>query len=70
MGNDHYEAGMGIGEDCHIKNAILDKNARIERGVKIINQKGIKDFQGPDYMIRDGIVVVYKNATIKEGAVI
>jgi glucose-1-phosphate adenylyltransferase len=70
MGADYYDANIGIGEDCHIKNAILDKNARIERGVKIINQKGVKDFQGPDYMIRDGIVVVYKNATIKAGTVI
>ncbi|MEK7849942.1 MAG: glucose-1-phosphate adenylyltransferase, partial [Candidatus Omnitrophota bacterium] len=70
MGADYYEAGMGVGEDCHIRRAILDKNARIGRGVRIVNQKGIKDFQGPDYMIKDGIVVVYKNAVIKEGEVI
>ena len=70
MGNDYYEAGMGVGADCHIRNAILDKNARIGRGAKIVNQKGVKDFDGPDYMIKDGIVVVYKNATIKTGTVI
>jgi len=70
MGADYYEANIGISQDCHIRRAILDKNARIGRGVRIVNQKGIKDFQGPDYMIKDGIVVVYKNATIKAGTVI
>ena len=70
MGADYYEASMGVGADCHIRRAILDKNARIGRGTKILNQKGIKDFQGADYMIKDGIVVVYKNATIPAGTVI
>ncbi|MBN1418072.1 MAG: glucose-1-phosphate adenylyltransferase [Planctomycetes bacterium] len=61
---------IGIGRDCVIRRAILDHNVRIGDGVRIENAQGLKTFQGPNYMIRDGIVVVEKNAVIPPGAVI
>lgn len=61
---------IGIGHDCVIRNAILDKNARIGDHVKIINEAGHKDFTADHYMIKDGITIVYKNATIPAGAVL
>jgi glucose-1-phosphate adenylyltransferase len=61
---------MGIGEDTVIEKAIIDKNARIGRGVRIINEAGDAERDGEGYQIREGIVVVTKNAVIPDGAVI
>lgn len=62
---------IGIGAGCQIEGAIIDKNARIGAGSKIINVKGVTDFEGsPDYVIRDGVIVIPKNAVIPEGTVI
>ncbi|MFH1692473.1 MAG: glucose-1-phosphate adenylyltransferase [Candidatus Omnitrophota bacterium] len=61
---------IGIGNHCVIKKAILDKNARIGDQVKIVNEKKLKDFTADNYMIKDGITIVYKNATIPSGTVI
>jgi glucose-1-phosphate adenylyltransferase len=61
---------VGIGEDCVIEKAIVDKNARIGRGVRILNEAGDAERDGDGYFIRDGIVVVPKNAVIADGSVI
>lgn len=61
---------IGIGENTIIKNAILDKNCRIGKNVKIINQDGVLNREEKEYAIVDGIVVVAKNGTIPDGTVI
>jgi glucose-1-phosphate adenylyltransferase len=61
---------IGIGNDCVIRNAIVDKNARIGNGVKLVNENGIEEESHEEYVIRDGIIVVPKNATIPDGTVI
>jgi glucose-1-phosphate adenylyltransferase len=61
---------LGIGADTVIEKAIVDKNARIGRGVRIVNQAQERDKDGIGYYIRDGIVVVPKQAIIPEGTVI
>ncbi len=61
---------LGIGDDCYIRNAIIDKNARIGPGCRIVNERGLKEYDGEGYAIRDGLVVVEKNAVIPEGTVI
>jgi glucose-1-phosphate adenylyltransferase len=61
---------LGIGDNCEIRNAIIDKNARIGNGVKLVNSKGIKNETQEKYVIRDGIIVVPKNAVISDGTVI
>ena len=58
---------VGIGEGSIITNAIIDKNARIGRGVKIINSAGLQEAEGDGWVIRDGIVVVPKNSIIPDG---
>lgn len=58
---------LGIGRDCVIRRAIIDKNARIGDGVRILNSRGVAEAEGDGYHIRDGIVVVHKNAVIPEG---
>jgi glucose-1-phosphate adenylyltransferase len=61
---------IGIGEETVIEKAIVDKNARIGRGVRIVNEAGDTERDGEGYSIREGIVVVTKNAVIPDGTVI
>ena len=76
MGADYYEspddvaadrtAGrppLGIGDGTVIEGAIVDKNCRIGRNVRIANERGLETTdETPQAMVRDGIVVVPKDA--------
>lgn len=75
MGSDYYERNqpepgipaLGIGRDCYIKNAIIDKNARIGDGV-YLSPDGKKDGTTTGlYTIQDGVIVVPKNTIIPSG---
>ncbi len=82
MGNDYYPTIKelserteespcpGIGSDCHIERAIIDKNARIGNNVRIIGGDHHQDTENENYSIVDGIVVVEKSGVIKDGTVI
>jgi glucose-1-phosphate adenylyltransferase len=59
-----------IGEGTLIERAILDKEVRIGRNVKIINQRGVTDDEGDNYVIRDGIVAIPRGTIISDGTVI
>lgn len=61
---------MGLGHDCHIRNAIIDFNARIGDGSKLINADGVQEADGDQWSIREGIIVVHKNAVIPPGTII
>jgi glucose-1-phosphate adenylyltransferase len=58
---------VGIGEGSVIENAIIDKNARIGRNVRIRNDRGVEEAQGDGWVIHDGIVVIPKNGIIPDG---
>jgi glucose-1-phosphate adenylyltransferase len=69
----NLEAGIpavGIGQDSEVRNAIIDKNARIGRGVKLVNREGASEAAAGNYVIVGGIIVVPKNAIIPDGTVI
>lgn len=83
MGNDRYETEtereadhvrglppLGIGDGCVIRRAILDKDVRIGRNVRILNERGVQDQDAGSWYIRDGIVIVPKSATLPDGTVI
>ncbi|NOT62007.1 MAG: glucose-1-phosphate adenylyltransferase [Acidobacteria bacterium] len=85
MGADYYQtldelsqerAGglpwIGVGENTHIRKAIIDKNVRIGSNVRILNEAGREHYDGPDgnYYIREGITIVPKGATITDGTII
>lgn len=84
MGADNYELerqlhqnqrmgrpGIGVGSGSQIENAIIDKNARIGRNVRIVNEKGIQESEShPHCVIQEGIVVVPKYMVIPDGTVI
>ncbi|MFO0841287.1 MAG: glucose-1-phosphate adenylyltransferase [Gemmataceae bacterium] len=59
-----------IGEGTVVERAILDKDVRIGRNVKILNRNGIKDDEGDCYVIRDGIVTIPRGSVIPDGTVI
>jgi glucose-1-phosphate adenylyltransferase len=63
---------VGIGEGTIINHAIIDKNARIGNGVRLLNEAKIADADGENntYYIRDGIIIVPKSAVVKDGTVI
>lgn len=61
---------MGIGANTKITGAIIDKNARIGEGVCITNKARGVEAGETNYYIRDGIVVVPKDAVIPSGTVI
>lgn len=61
---------IGVGERCHIENAIIDKNCRIGDDVTIKGGAHLEDTETDKYLIKDGIVVIKKGATIPSGFVI
>src|SRR5207248_6186013 len=61
---------IGIGENTLIERAIVDKDARIGRDVRIVNQRGLNEADGDTYAIRDGIVVIPNDAVVPDGTVI
>ncbi len=61
---------IGIGEQSVVERAIVDKNARIGRGVRIVNAAEVKSADGGGYYIRDGIVIVPKGGVVSDGTVI
>jgi glucose-1-phosphate adenylyltransferase len=58
---------LGIGKNCVIDHAIIDKNARIGDGAVITPDGKPDNFDGPNFYVRDGIVVVPKGAVIPPG---
>ena len=61
---------MGIGAESIVENAIIDKNARVGRGVRILNQGRVDEKDGDGYFIREGIVCIPKSGVIPDGTVI
>ncbi len=81
MGNDYYESLediehknienlLGIGDRCFINYCIVDKNCRIGDDVRIEGGKHLEDKETDSYFIKDGIVVLKKDATIPKGTII
>jgi glucose-1-phosphate adenylyltransferase len=83
LGADYYESleemdraqakglpPLGIGADSEIHRAIVDKNSRVGRGVRLVNQAAVQNQDGDGWYIRDGIVIVPKGGVVPDGAVI
>ena len=80
LGADFYDEGapsdadiqprFGIGRDAVLDRVIVDKNARIGDGVRLVNEQGLAEADGEGYCIRDGIIVVPKGAVIPSGTIV
>jgi glucose-1-phosphate adenylyltransferase len=64
-GDDHV--ALGIGRDVVLDRVIVDKNARIADGVKLVTDGSAANADGDGWYLRDGIIVVPKNALVKSG---
>lgn len=83
MGADHYESmeqmsenesqhfpNIGIGKNCYIRNAIIDRNVRIGNNVRLSPEGKPNGFhQGPIY-VKDGILIIEKNGIIPENTIL
>jgi glucose-1-phosphate adenylyltransferase len=74
LGADFYQdegaaddVALGIGRDVVLDRVIVDKNARIADGVRLVNDAGIPHGDGDGWYIRDGIIVVPKGAVVRKG---
>ena len=81
LGNDYYETPehlevdvsnnvppLGIGDGTVIEKAIIDKNVRIGRQANVINDRGLTELpESQQFSIRDGVIVVPKNAVLGDG---
>src|SRR4030095_12895613 len=82
MGSDVYESieeikaniergipHIGIGSNTVIRRAIVDKNARIGKNVKLLNSSAVDNFDHPlgSFYIREGIIIVPKGAVVADG---
>ena len=83
MGSDYYERmrtdrdsrgtglpALGIGKDTIIRRAIVDKNARIGDGVRLVNESGVREASGENFVIVDGIIVIPRGAVVPSGTVV
>ncbi len=77
VGNDYYQPieeiqqsdiVMGIGENCHIENAIVDKHVRVGNGTIIIGDDSLEDTETEEYCIKEGIIILNKGAVIPPGS--
>jgi glucose-1-phosphate adenylyltransferase len=57
---------LGVGDGSVIERAILDKDCRIGRQVRIVNKNKLENDEGPNYVIRDGIVVIPKGIAVPD----
>jgi glucose-1-phosphate adenylyltransferase len=80
MGADYYEDDglraanlergllpVGVGPNCVVERAILDKNARVGEGCVIRGAPDLPDSEGEGWVIRDGIVIIPKDASLPPG---
>lgn len=80
MGNDFYmppirnaessSDKLYIDENCIIRNAIIDKNVYIGKGVQLVNKNKLSHYDGDHIFIRDGITIVMRGASIPDGFIL
>jgi glucose-1-phosphate adenylyltransferase len=61
---------VGIGDGSLLQRCIVDKNCRIGKNVQVTNHRHVRDEDGDNYVIRDGIVVLPGGAVVQDGTVI
>ncbi len=81
LGADFFEDGddapargtrprVGVGRDVVLDRVIVDKNARIGDGARLVNASDVQHADGDGFYIRDGIIVVPKDGTIPPGTIV
>jgi glucose-1-phosphate adenylyltransferase len=68
--HDLQRPNLGVGENCFIENAIIDKGARIGNNVRLSPEGKPDMFEQGDVIVRDGVLLVVKNGVVPDGTVI
>ena len=63
----NHDVALGIGANVTLDRVIVDKNARIADGVRLVNESNTREADGDGWHIRDGIIVVPKGAVVTKG---
>jgi len=61
---------LGLGPGCVVRRAIIDKNARIGAGCRLLNEANVQEYDGEDYFIRDGVIIIPKHGVLPPGTII
>lgn len=67
---DQETSPVGIGRDCRLRRVIVDFDASIGAGARLLNEAGVEEAEEENYSIRGGIIVVPRRAVIPPGTVI
>jgi glucose-1-phosphate adenylyltransferase len=59
-----------VGDGSVIERAILDKDCRVGRNVRLVNRRNLQEDEGENYVIRDGIVVIPRGIKVADGTII
>jgi glucose-1-phosphate adenylyltransferase len=81
LGADYYESDdaapargdaprLGIGKNVVMDRVIVDKNARVGDGSRLVNEQGVQEMDGDGFYIRNGIIIVPKDGVIRPGTVV
>jgi glucose-1-phosphate adenylyltransferase len=77
LGADFYDEAapegtlpLGIGENVVLDRVIVDKNAKIGAGARLVNEAGVENADGDGYYIREGIIIVPKGGEVKPGTTV
>lgn len=73
LGADAYsstEMPLGIGRDVVLDRVIMDKNATIGDGARLVNEAGVQHADGDGYFIRGGIIIVPKGGRVAADTII
>jgi glucose-1-phosphate adenylyltransferase len=75
LGADFYEEPLadlplGVGRDAILDGVIVDKNARIGHGARLVNERGVEEADGDGFFIRSGVIIVPKGGVVKPGTIV
>jgi len=78
LGADYYQSenagtdgvGLGIGRDVVLDRVIVDKNARIGDGARLVNEAGVEHADGDGYYIRNRVIIVPKDGVVAPGTIV
>ena len=77
LGADFYEErppdgvpALGLGRDVVLNRTIVDKNARVGDGARLVNERGVQQEDGEGYVIRGGIIIVPKGGIVPSGTIV
>lgn len=68
--SDRGRGPIGIGHDCHVRKAIIDRGATIGDGSRLLNEAGLEHADGDTYCIRGGVIVIPRGMVVPPGTMV